>query len=138
LLNLILIQLKKENINVYESSCKEHYLYIIKLLLKSRIYKACKWIKAEENTTYYSYCNKKLPKLRILEHTWRYFTHLFYYSHIIYYVFFGPIFIWRYILVYINMLLYFYFLYFNQFYWQLIWLFFFINKYCKLFLLLCL
>jgi len=68
LLNLIIIKLKRENINVYESSCKDHYLYIIKLLLKTRIYKACKWMRTEENITDYSYCNKKLSKLRILEH----------------------------------------------------------------------
>lgn len=67
LLNLILIKLRKENIN--ESSCKEHYLYIIKLLIKTRIYKACKWMNVGENTTNYSYSNKKLPKLRIFEHS---------------------------------------------------------------------
>jgi hypothetical protein len=53
---------------LHESSCKDHYLYIIKLLLKTRIYKACKWMRTEENINDYSYCNKKLPKLRILEH----------------------------------------------------------------------
>ncbi|KAL4153404.1 hypothetical protein QTP88_001237 [Uroleucon formosanum] len=31
--------------------------------------KACKWMKAEENTTNYSNYNKKLSKLRIFEHS---------------------------------------------------------------------
>lgn len=66
--DLILIKLNKKNIDFNESPCKEHYLYIIKLLLVIRIYKACKWMAAEENVTKPQF-NQKHPKLRILQHS---------------------------------------------------------------------
>lgn len=43
--------------------CKQHYLFLVKLLLTTRIYKECKWIKGELNSRFVS----NNAKLKIFE-----------------------------------------------------------------------
>lgn len=47
MLNEIKRRLNKKISNFEELKCKEHYLYLVKLLLTTRIYKECKWVKGE-------------------------------------------------------------------------------------------
>lgn len=47
MLNEIKRPLNKKISNFEELKCKEHYLYLVKLLLTTRIYKECKWVKGE-------------------------------------------------------------------------------------------
>lgn len=62
LTKIIVGKLEKNNVKLDQLECKEHVFYIIKLLLTTRIYKECKWLKEKSNST------KQQPKLRIFQH----------------------------------------------------------------------
>lgn len=64
LIEIIVKKINKKNIILEKLECKEHILYIIKLLLTTRIYKECKWLKEQISTK----STKQQPKLRIFQH----------------------------------------------------------------------
>jgi len=57
-------KLQKKILNIDSSVCKEHYLYIIELLFRTKIFKGCKLINTElRNKTV-----QQIAKLRVLQH----------------------------------------------------------------------
>lgn len=60
-------KLEKKGIKLEKLECKEHIIYIIKLLFTTRIYKECKWLKEKCVQTSCMFM-KQQPKLRILQH----------------------------------------------------------------------
>lgn len=57
-------EINKNVLNLDASQCKEHYLYIIELLFRTKIFKACNFINAELHNK----AAQQIAKLRVLQH----------------------------------------------------------------------
>jgi hypothetical protein len=66
MMEIMIEKLEKKNIKLEQLQCKEHIIYIIKLLFTTRIYKECKWLK-EKYVQKPCISTKQHPKLRILQ-----------------------------------------------------------------------
>jgi len=66
MMKILFEKLEKKNIKLEQLQCKEHIIYIIKLLFTTRIYKECKWLK-EKCVQKSCKSTKQQPKLRILQ-----------------------------------------------------------------------
>lgn len=64
MLQIILKEINKKYLEFEHMECKDHYIFMLKLLLVTRIYKECKYLSNEENA--YKQTNKVPAKLRIL------------------------------------------------------------------------
>lgn len=64
LLELSEKKLNKNNFKLDLSVCKEHYLYMIKLLFRTVIFKKCKWT----NTELHNKAVQQIAKLKVLQH----------------------------------------------------------------------
>jgi len=63
MLKVAVLKLNKQIINFDDSTCREHYEFIVQQLLITRIYKECKWSKEDSSN---KHLNKLPAKLRIL------------------------------------------------------------------------
>lgn len=68
MMKITIEKLNKQNISLEHLECKEHVIYIIKLLFTTRICKECKWSKEKYFQTSSFPTMKQQPKLRILQH----------------------------------------------------------------------
>lgn len=64
MLQIILKEINEKYLEFEHMECKDHYIFMLKLLLVTRIYKECKYLSNEEKT--YKQTNKVPAKLRIL------------------------------------------------------------------------
>jgi hypothetical protein len=64
MLQIILKDINTKYLEFEQSECKDHYIFMLKLLLVTRIYKECKYLSDDEKT--YKQTNKIPAKLRIL------------------------------------------------------------------------
>ena len=53
----------KDKYSIFQSSCKEHFQYVIELLLRIKLYKECKWLNANSGKG----SMQNADKLRVLQ-----------------------------------------------------------------------
>ena len=64
MLQIILKDTNTKYLEIEQTECKDHYIFMLKLLLVTRLYKECEYLSNEEKT--YKQTNKIPAKLRIL------------------------------------------------------------------------